>query len=104
MNHRGPWRALDAQEIAEVRRLRATEHVTRCALARKYGVSLRTIDRYLAGDPPPVVIARADRIVRRWAELYALDLRPQEIAALVGMLAAGTHDGSPSVAERLLAA
>ena len=82
MRFRGPWRVLDEQEVAEMRRLRANEGVPAHRLAERYGVSVRTVWRYLGdahrGDP-----MRLRRIVDRWAVTYGIDLRQQERDALV---------------------
>lgn len=80
MGSNGPFRVMDAEEIEELRgRKAAGEHVD--VLADEYGVSVRTIYRYLCCDAPTIV-GRMQQIVEHWAELYALRLSPQERDAL----------------------
>lgn len=87
----GPWRALDPQEIAELKRLHANERVPVQRLAERYGVSTRTVWRYLASEIPTEAVQRIGQAVDRWADLYAFDLRPQERRALVELVASTTE-------------
>lgn len=87
----GPWRALDPQEINELKRLHRNERVPVQRLAERYGVSTRTVWRYLASEVSDEASQRVGQAVDRWATLYAIDLRPQERHALVELVASTTE-------------
>ncbi len=76
---------LDEEERTELRLLRS-QGWTAERLAESYGVSIRTIWRYLGDDYPAAETLRIEGIVKHWAETYALDLRRQERDALVRAL------------------
>jgi transcriptional regulator with XRE-family HTH domain len=82
----GPWRTLDEEELAELRRRRA-QGWSADDLARVYGVSRRTVFRYLKGEPEGAGFLGRRAVIERWARTYSLDLRPQEVDALVSALA-----------------
>ena len=69
-----------------MRRLYRVGHLPGRVLAESYGVSTRTVWRYL-GDDPSAQEVRIRAVVERWARLYALPLGQQERDALVAMVA-----------------
>jgi transcriptional regulator with XRE-family HTH domain len=81
----GPVRLLDEEEVDEVRR-RHREGWSAERIAFRYGVSRRTVYRYLSGPPTPLV-ARMLAAIRRWNALYALELTEREVDALAQALA-----------------
>ena len=83
--HVGPWRVLDEQEIAELRRRRREGWKVR-ELAEVYGVCVRTVYRYLGTRPTPLQ-ARIASAVTRWGRIYALRLSQQETDALAAAIA-----------------
>ena len=83
--HVGPWRVLDEQEIAELRHRRSEGWKVR-ELAEVYGVSGRTVYRYLGTRPTPLQ-ARIASAVTRWGRIYALRLSQQETDALAAAIA-----------------
>lgn len=98
-NYVGPWRALDEQEVAELRRRRRDdrEYWSIKRLAKAYGIAERTVYRYLSGRPTPVE-RHVARVVDRWATQFGHDLRQQERDALVAMLT--TRLGSDKRGDR----
>lgn len=63
-NRNGPFRALSVDQVAEIRRLRR-QGVRVATIALRYGVTARTVYRYLKGVTLPVNVSgwRADFVV-----------------------------------------
>lgn len=82
----GPRRLLDGEEVRELRR-RRSEGWRIDELGPVYGISRRTVHRYLK----PEYIDRDRTVIEDtvlvWERRYALNLRPQEREALVEELA-----------------
>ena len=91
----GPRRALDSEEIAELRRLRAQGWRHR-ELAEHYGVTVRTVYRYLKPTYADDLADVVERAVLAWERRYALTLRQQERDSLVADIAhaVGRRDGA----------
>lgn len=79
----GPHRSLDGSEVEEIRRLRDQGRKLD-DLATVYGVSRRTVIRYLKPDGHSEwPRARVASVVRLWARRFAIDATPMEVDALV---------------------
>lgn len=100
MNAKGPYRALDEEEVTELRSLHIEQRVSITILAERYGVSKRTVCRYLSDRTSPRE-HRIRAVVDRWANAYAMRLRPPERDSLVAMVVLGL-DQADRWAERRL--
>lgn len=82
-----PWsqphlRTLDAQEINEVLHLYRTRQATGPELARRFGVSIRTIRRYIAAAPTVPSMDAAGLRVLYEARRIGINLTPRDAQRL----------------------
>lgn len=78
---RGGYRILAPVDVAQLRRRRAAGWTAR-ALATAYGVSTRTVYRYLPPETPVPVQARLRTVVARWAGRAGVELTPAQVESL----------------------
>jgi transcriptional regulator with XRE-family HTH domain len=95
MGYAGGCRYLSKREVRQLRARHAAGWTPQ-ALATCYGVSVRTVYRYLAGDPMPLPVRVRDA-VHRWARRRGLDVDPDAVQSLAQAVAkvVGQDGGRP---------